>query len=218
MNCLHAVNAADIVYTYLGAAVSRYSIDTVSPCGVFGLTNRVGKSFLRSLILFLRQIDCVKLERNLTESMILGGQALGRMIDIPPIISHRHSDWFSHETNAALAANRQFLMYYSKHEHKCSIRYKTRSAAESFTFDKAQIASVLNSFENDPFYTHLFTKGIVDIDVACISREHRGKSFVKIYVCFIKYKDSFTAMISLVFCSRIINEFLKHAVLMFTAL
>ena len=91
-------------------------------------------------------------------------------------------------------------------------------AAESFTFDKAQIASVLNSFENDPFYTHLFTKRIVNIDVACISREHRGKSFVKIYVCFIKYKDSFTAMISLVFCSRIINEFLKHVVLMFTAL
>ena len=35
----------------------------------------------------------------------------------------------------------------------------------------------------------------------CISRENRGKSFVKIYVCFITYKDSFTAMIFFVFCS-----------------
>ena len=43
----------------------------------------------------------------------------------------------------------------------------------------------------------------------CISRENRGKSFVKIYVCFITYKDSFTAMIFFVFCSWIINEFLK---------
>ena len=31
---------------------------------------------------------------------------------------------------------------------------------------------------------------------------------MKIYVCFITYKDSFVAMISFVFCSRIINEFL----------
>ena len=44
----------------------------------------------------------------------------------------------------------------------------------------------------------------------CISRENRGKSFVKNYVCFITYKDSFTAMISFVFCSWIINEFLKY--------
>ena len=43
----------------------------------------------------------------------------------------------------------------------------------------------------------------------CISRENRGKSFVKIYVCFITYKDSFTAMIFFVFCSWIINAFLK---------
>ena len=52
-------------------------------------------------------------------------------------------------------------MYYLKHEHECFIRYKTRGAAERFISDKARIASVLNSFKNDPFYTHLvslFTK------------------------------------------------------------
>ena len=43
----------------------------------------------------------------------------------------------------------------------------------------------------------------------CISRENQGKSFVKIYVCFITYKGSFTAMIFFVSCSWIINEFLK---------
>ena len=43
----------------------------------------------------------------------------------------------------------------------------------------------------------------------CISPKNRGNCFVKIYVCFITYKDSFTAMISFVFCSRIINELLK---------
>ena len=45
-------------------------------------------------------------------------------------------------------------MYYLKHEHECFIRYKTRGAAERFISDKARIASVLNSFKNDPFYTH----------------------------------------------------------------
>ena len=49
------------------------------------------------------------------------------------------------------------LMYYLKHEHECFIRYKTRGAAERFISDKARIASVLNSFKNDPFYTHLVT-------------------------------------------------------------
>ena len=48
-------------------------------------------------------------------------------------------------------------MYYLKHEHECFIRYKTRGAAERFISDKARIASVLNSFKNDPFYTHLVT-------------------------------------------------------------
>ena len=40
-----------------------------------------------------------------------------------------------------------------------------------------------------------------------ISGENRGKSFVKIYVCFITFKDSFTAMILFVFCSWNINDF-----------
>ena len=47
--------------------------------------------------------------------------------------------------------------YYLKHEHECFISYKTRGAAERFIPDKARIASVLNSFKNDPFYTHLVT-------------------------------------------------------------
>ena len=50
-----------------------------------------------------------------------------------------------------------YLMYYLKHEHECFIRYKTRGAAERFISDKARIASVLNSFKNNPFYTHLVT-------------------------------------------------------------
>ena len=32
-----------------------------------------------------------------------------------------------------------------------------RGAAERFISDKARIVSVLNSFKNDPFYTHLVT-------------------------------------------------------------
>ena len=32
-----------------------------------------------------------------------------------------------------------------------------RGAAERFIADKARIASVLKSLENDPFYTHLVT-------------------------------------------------------------
>ena len=52
-------------------------------------------------------------------------------------------------------------MYYLTHEHECFIRYKTRGAAKRFICDKARIASVLNSFKNDQFFTHfvtLFTK------------------------------------------------------------
>ena len=49
------------------------------------------------------------------------------------------------------------VMYYLKHEHECFIRYKTQGAAERFISDKARIASVLNRFKNDPFYTHLVT-------------------------------------------------------------
>ena len=47
--------------------------------------------------------------------------------------------------------------YYLKHEDECFIRYKTRGAVERFISDKARIASVLDSFKNDPFYTHLVT-------------------------------------------------------------
>ena len=68
-------------------------------------------------------------------------------------------------------------MYYLIYEQECFIRYKTRGTDERFISDKARIASILNSFKNDPFYTHF-------IRVYCISRENRGKSFVKLHVCF----------------------------------
>ena len=74
--------------------------------------------------------------------------------------------------------------YYLKHEHECFIRYKTRGAAERFIADKARIASVLNSLENDPFYTHLvtlFTKEFSVYSRCCTSWENRGKRFVKMY-------------------------------------
>ena len=45
--------------------------------------------------------------------------------------------------------------YYLKHERKRFIMYKMRGAAERFISDKVRIASVLNSFKKDPFYTHL---------------------------------------------------------------
>ena len=48
-------------------------------------------------------------------------------------------------------------MYYLKHEHECFIKYKTLDAADRFVSDKARIASVLNSFKNDPFYVNLVT-------------------------------------------------------------
>ena len=51
----------------------------------------------------------------------------------------------------------KLIKYYLKHEHECFIRYKMRGAAERFISDKARIASVLNNFKNDPFYTHLVT-------------------------------------------------------------
>ena len=35
--------------------------------------------------------------------------------------------------------------------------FKMRGAAERFISYKARIASVLNSFRNDPFYTHQFS-------------------------------------------------------------
>ena len=76
-----------------------------------------------------------------------------------------------------------------------------RGAAERFISDKARIASVLNSFKND-----LYVIPILSLCLrknfqyrCCISRENRGKNFVKIYVCFITYKDSFMAMISFAF-------------------
>ena len=52
-------------------------------------------------------------------------------------------------------------MYYLKHEQECFIGYKTRGEAERFISDKARIASVLDGFKSNSFYTHvisLFTK------------------------------------------------------------
>ena len=57
------------------------------------------------------------------------------------------------------------LMYYLKHEQKCFIRYKTRGAAESFTSDKGRIVSVLNSFKKNPFYTHLVTLFMKELNI-----------------------------------------------------
>ena len=54
-----------------------------------------------------------------------------------------------------------YSKYYLKHEQECFIGYKTRGEAERFIFDKARVASVLEGFKSDPFYTHfisLFTK------------------------------------------------------------
>ena len=53
------------------------------------------------------------------------------------------------------------IMYCLKHEQECFIGYKTRGEAERFISDKARIASVLDGFKSDLFYTHvisLFTK------------------------------------------------------------
>ena len=53
------------------------------------------------------------------------------------------------------------VKYYLKHEQECFIGYKTRGEAERFISDKARIASVLDGFKSDQFYTHvisLFTK------------------------------------------------------------
>ena len=46
------------------------------------------------------------------------------------------------------------FMYYLINEQGCFIGFKTRGEAERFISDKARIASILNSFKNDPFYTH----------------------------------------------------------------
>ena len=95
---------------------------------------------------------------------------------------------------------------------------KTRGAAERFISEKTQIASILNGVKNDPFYTHLvfYTHHFIPSLFAkklkyrcCISRENRGKSFVKIYVCFIAYKNSFMALISFVSCHELLMSFLS---------
>ena len=46
-------------------------------------------------------------------------------------------------------------------------------------------------------FAHLVTWFMKEFSIywCCTSRENGGKSFVKIYVCFTTYKDSFTAMI-----------------------
>ena len=46
------------------------------------------------------------------------------------------------------------IMYHLINEQECFIGFKTRGEAERFISDKARIASILNSFKNDPFYTH----------------------------------------------------------------
>ena len=89
-----------------------------------------------------------------------------------------------------------YLKYYLKHEHECFIRYKLRVfwiASKTIHFIPMLSLCLRKNFEYR----------------CCISRENQGKNFVKIYVCFITYKDSFTAMIFFVSCSWIINEFLK---------
>ena len=95
------------------------------------------------------------------------------------------------------------IKYYLKHEHECFIRYKTRGAAECFISDKARIASVLRIASKTIHFIPILSLCLrKNFEYrCCISRENRGKSFVKIYVCFITYKDSFTAMIFFVFCS-----------------
>ena len=47
----------------------------------------------------------------------------------------------------------------------------------------------------------------------CIQRENWSKSFVIIHMCFIRYKTTATVVISFVFCSWIINEFLNFCML-----
>ena len=82
------------------------------------------------------------------------------------------------------------VKYYLKHEHELRVFW---IASKTIHFIPILSLCLRKNFEYR----------------CCISRENRGKSFVKIYVCFITYKDSFTAMIFFVFCSWIINEFLK---------
>ena len=50
--------------------------------------------------------------------------------------------------------NKNDIKYYLINEQECFIGFKTRGEAERFISDKARIASILNSFKNDPFYTH----------------------------------------------------------------
>ena len=114
----------------------------------------------------------------------------------------------SHHTTCKETVVSHNKYYNLKDELECFIRYKTRArAVEPFMSDKARIASVVNSFKNDlfiPILSLCLTKNFQYR--CCISRENRGKSFVKIYVCFITCKDFFTAMIFFVLCSWIINE------------
>ena len=60
-------------------------------------------------------------------------------------------------------------------------------------------------FKYDPFYAHLVSLFPKKIQNRCdICRGNRGKSFVKIYVSFITYKDSFTTMIPCVFAHELL--------------
>ena len=62
-----------------------------------------------------------------------------------------------------------------------------------------------NGFKNDLFDIHLVSVLSIDKEIfnmhVVLSRGKQGKSFVKIYMCFITHKDSFTARISFALCS-----------------
>ena len=66
-------------------------------------------------------------------------------------------------------------MYYLKHEYECFIRYKTLGAAKGFISDKARIASVLNSFKNDSFYTHLVTLFTKELLIQMLYKPRKSK-------------------------------------------
>ena len=95
--------------------------------------------------------------------------------------------------------------HYLIHGKKRFIIFKTRGAVEGF-IDMIKRDRSLNDFKHDPFHTHYVSLLAKEFSIFfCISRENWGKRFVKIYVCFITYKHFFTALISFVFCSWIIQ-------------
>ena len=68
-------------------------------------------------------------------------------------------------------------MYYLINE-ECFIGYKTRGEVERFISGKAQTASLLNDFKNDPFYTLLMSLFTKKSSNRCfINRENQGLMF-----------------------------------------